>query len=144
MNTVLALAVNLLIAALLAVTIGYAVMLLRRIKMLQHCQADLAGSLGRLDDALRQASSTVVAFRDGASADVINQPSGAAPAAPHAVSKRAAATRPEPSSAGAVRPADGKPLTISAAPRRASEDAIRRQAAANELLSVMQAIRKVP
>jgi hypothetical protein len=73
------------ISLLLVVTIGYAVVLNRKLRHLQSRQSDLVAILGRLDGALATACVTVSAFRESADAEQADLPVEEPPPPPRAV-----------------------------------------------------------
>src|SRR5262245_11864067 len=74
MNGFLNILLNGAISILLVVTIGYAVVLNRKLRQLQSRQSDLVAILGRLDGALQTASVTVNALRESADAEDADLP----------------------------------------------------------------------
>lgn len=86
---------NAVIVVLLIAAIGYGIILNRKLVALQSAQSELAALLGRLDEVLLQANSTVHAFRSNVST--------AAPAGrPTAAAKPAAKPVFDPAIAGRV------------------------------------------
>jgi hypothetical protein len=87
---------NAVIVVLLVAAIGYGIILNRKLVALQSAQSELAALLGRLDEVLLQANSTVHAFRSNVST--------AAPAAGRPIAPTKPAAKPvfDPAIAGRV------------------------------------------
>jgi hypothetical protein len=72
---------NAVIVVLLIAAIGYGIILNRKLVALQSAQSELAALLGRLDEVLLQANSTVHAFRSNVSTAPAGRQTAAKPAA---------------------------------------------------------------
>jgi hypothetical protein len=132
------------VVALLLVAIGFGIRLHRRLVRLQSAQSELAALLGRLDDALVQASTTVSALKYNAAKQVETAaprpPAAPAPAPERPADAARAAAPVETIKTAPTRVEAAKP-TMTRRRKPASLISGARGAAAEELMALMKTMR---